>query len=181
MPLFLRQFTKNPAHVGAVAPSGRALARKMAQGLGADTCPVVEIGPGTGAITRGILKTGVPPENLTLIELNPHFCERLNAQFPTVRILNCMAQDMHEQGVQDAAAVISSLPLLNIPQNTQKDILNTIFDVLRPNAPMVQFTYGPISPISHELCHALNLSVERRGKVLLNLPPATVYVYRRAG
>lgn len=151
----------------------------MAEGLGRNTGQVIEIGAGTGAITRGILNAGVPPENLTMIELNSRFCERLTEKFPRSRVINCMAQDIQDYGVQEAAVVISSLPLLNIPLAAQKDILRTIFDVLHPNAPMVQFTYGPHSPISHELCNALNLKVERRGKVLLNMPPATVYVYRQ--
>jgi len=151
----------------------------MAEGLSQNTGQIIEIGAGTGAITRGILNAGVPPENLTMIELNPQFCARLTEKFPRSRVINCMAQDIRDHGIKKVAAVISSLPLLNIPLAAQKDILRTLFNVLHPNAPMVQFTYGPRSPISHELCHTLNLSVERRGKVLLNMPPATVYVYRQ--
>ncbi len=179
MSLFLKQFAKNPSDVGAVAPSGRALANCMARGLGPGSENVVEIGAGTGAVTRGILRAGVAPENLTAIELNPQFCTSLAVEFPKARILNCMAQDMQDHGITEASTVISSLPLLNIPIDIQSAILRTVFTILPSNAPMIQFTYGPRGPVSDALCKTHNLTVERRGKAWLNLPPATVYIYRQ--
>ncbi|MEE9453888.1 MAG: rRNA adenine N-6-methyltransferase family protein [Paracoccaceae bacterium] len=179
MSLFLKQFACNPSDVGAIAPSGPALAKCMARDLGQNSENVVEIGAGTGAVSQGILNAGVAQHNLTMIELNPQFCTALAAKFPKTRVLNCMAQDMQAHGVVKASTVISSLPLLNIPGEIQKAILQTVFTILPADGKMVQFTYGPRAPISDELCQDLNLTVERRGKTWLNLPPATVYVYRQ--
>ena len=71
--LFFRQLISNPRQISALAPSSRALARAMAEGLGPHSGPVVEFGPGTGRLTEGILAAGVAPHNLTLFEMNPDF------------------------------------------------------------------------------------------------------------
>ncbi len=75
--VFLGEMMRRPNEVRAIAPSSAAVARKMTEGVERTTGPVVEIGPGTGSFTRAILDRGVAPERLTLVELNPRFCEEL--------------------------------------------------------------------------------------------------------
>src|SRR5690242_21696693 len=75
---FLRSWMEKPLHVGAVMPSGRLLARTMAQYVNVDSdAPVVELGPGTGAITSALVERGVDQKRLVLVEYNPGFCALL--------------------------------------------------------------------------------------------------------
>ncbi len=177
--LFLRQALSNPAKVGAVAPSGRALGRLMARDLGPDSGPVIEIGPGTGSLTRAIIAAGVPQENLTLVELNEAFCHALGRRYPRARIIHGGAQEMGAHGIAGAESVISGLPLLNFPPALQHDILSAVLEVLRPGGKLIQFTYGPRPPVSPEVMHSLDLGWKMRGRVWANLPPATVYEFHR--
>ena len=84
--LFAREFFASPFQVAAVSPSSRYLARAMAAGFGAKTGPVVEFGPGTGQLTRGILAAGVPPTDLTLIEMSADFARHLASEFAGVTV-----------------------------------------------------------------------------------------------
>ncbi len=179
--LFLKQALNNPASVGAVAPSGKALGRMMARGLGPDSGPVVEIGPGTGSLTRAIVAAGVPQENLTLVELNEAFCHLLARRYPRARIIHGGAQEMGAHGIRNAAVVISGLPLLNFPSGLQHEILSAVFDALAPGCKLVQFTYGRKPPISPQVMQNLELTWHLRGRVWANFPPASVYEFRRGG
>jgi len=177
--LFIRQMARSPAGVGAVAPSSRALGRLMASYIDVDAGPVVEIGSGTGAITRQILAAGIAPENLSLFEMNPDFCTRLKQQFQGVAVHNEMAQKMPELGLSNLGAIVSGLPLLNMPNEVQRDIANSVFSALKPGAPLIQFTYGPKPPLAQEIREELGLVHEKTRLIWFNLPPATVYVFRQ--
>lgn len=179
--LFARQFLASPFQVSAVSPSSRFLARAMAAGLGPDTGPVVEFGPGTGQLTRGILAAGVAPQNLMLIEMSAEFARLLSHRFAGVTV--------HRAGAQDAArfappasvgAVISGLPLLSMPDPVVEAILGAAFTVLRKGGELRQFTYGPKPPIAPDLLQKLGLVAIAGQKVWANIPPARVYILKRA-
>jgi len=178
--LFAGRAIGSPGRVGAVMPSGRGLARLMAAGLGPDSGPVVEIGPGTGSLTQGLLDAGVPETDLILIEMDREFCARLTARFPGARVVNAPAQAMPALGLPAITTVISGLPLLNFPPALQHQIVRAVFQGLAPNGRLVQFTYGRHPPVAPEVRDDLDLRWRRRGKVWANLPPATVYEFHRA-
>lgn len=178
--LFVGQLLRNPREVSAVVPSSRVLAQAMVRDLGPATGRVVEFGPGTGKITAAILSRGVRPENLTLYEMNPAFCATLARRFPGVQIVNAPAQ-VAATGCGEVGAVVSGLPLLSMPKAVQQAIVSAAFAVLRPGAPYIQFTYGAAPPVHNSVRAALGLAVEAGPRVWYNLPPARVYVYRRAG
>jgi len=170
--------------MSAVAPSSRHLASAMAAGFGPDTGPVVEFGPGTGSITRALLKCGLPPERLTLFELDGALADHLAKTLPgAVTIHRAPAQDavalMQGRLPVGAAAVISGLPLLSMPNAVRRDIVIAALALLAPGAPLVQFTYGPRPPLPEDLIAALNLTVEKGDRVLRNLPPARIYRFRQ--
>src|SRR5258707_3466927 len=80
---FLRSWIEKPLHMGAVMPSGKVLARTMAQYVDIDsTGPVVELGPGTGAITSALIEHGIDQKRLVLVEYNPSFCALLRDRYP---------------------------------------------------------------------------------------------------
>src|ERR1700716_3818131 len=80
---FLRSWIEKPLHTGAVMPSGRLLARTMAQYVDIKSSgPVIELGPGTGAITSALIEHGVDQKRLVLVEYNPGFCGLLRDRYP---------------------------------------------------------------------------------------------------
>lgn len=176
---FLKQALRAPGDIGAVLPSGRALGELVAQGLGPASGLVVEIGPGTGSLTRGLLAAGVPEENLVLVELNGAFCDHLSERFPKARVINTAAQEIPAFEIRDISNIISGLPLLNFPAGMQLEIVAAVFEALTPNGRLVQFTYGSRPPITPEVLQKLNLGWSRRGKVWANIPPANVYEFYR--
>ncbi|MCV2866783.1 class I SAM-dependent methyltransferase [Albidovulum sediminicola] len=178
--LFIGQLLRNPREISAVVPSSRALAMAMAAPLGPGIGPVAEFGPGTGRITREILARGVSPRDLVLYEMNGAFCERLRQTFPAVRVVNRPAQDAARDFAGRLGAVVSGLPLLSIPEPVQRDILAAAFKALAPGGIFIQFTYGPKPPVAQEVRQALGISALPGPRVWHNLPPARVYIYRRA-
>jgi phosphatidylethanolamine/phosphatidyl-N-methylethanolamine N-methyltransferase len=177
--VFLRQLVLNPRQTSALVPSSAALAKAMAEGLGPDTGRVVEFGPGTGKLTQAILEQGVTPENLTLIEMNPEFADRLHRRFPGVTIHVAGAQDVARYCEPGVDAVISGLPLLSMPPALRRAIVEGAFSVLRPGGTMWQFTYGQRAPLSDALLQDLQLTATPGRRIWGNLPPAQVYALRR--
>src|SRR5579863_883860 len=80
---FLRRFLDDPKRTGAVAPSSPFLAREMARAVDPQTPGlIVELGPGTGPVTKALIARGVRRENLLLVEFDPYFCNLLTERFP---------------------------------------------------------------------------------------------------
>lgn len=177
--LFIRQMGSAPSDIGAIVPSGPFLGRTMAAQIDPANGPVVEIGPGTGALTKHILAAGVASKDLTLFEMNPKFCDLLQQKHPDLAIHCRMAQDMEELGIKGLGAIVSGLPLLNMPQNVQYSIASAVFKALKPAAPMIQFTYGSKPPIMEQVCNDLGLTWEKSHRIWPNIPPATVYTFRQ--
>ena len=176
---FLRAWVARPRAVGAVAPSSPALAHAVAAQIDpAQPGPVLELGPGTGALTRGILARGVAPERLTLIEYDPDLAKLLAAEFAGVRVIKGDAFDLEASlgsAHQPYIAVVSGIPLLNYSVATRRTLLDSMFDRMAPGGPVIQFSYGFHSPISP----ASDIRVTKTAFVWKNVPPARVWVYRK--
>jgi phosphatidylethanolamine/phosphatidyl-N-methylethanolamine N-methyltransferase len=178
---FLRSWMEKPLHMGAVMPSGRLLARTMAQYVDVDsTGPVVELGPGTGAITNALIEHGVDQKRLVLVEYNPGFCALLRDRYPHARVVQADAYTLREslRNVLNApaSAVVSGLPLVTKPMLTRLRLIRDAFVALAPGAPFVQFTYSVAPPIPKSLP---GVSTEASERIWMNLPPARVWVYRK--
>jgi len=179
---FLKSLVDNPKLTGAVAPSGRALARAMAAASGPLASGlVVELGPGTGPVTKALIQRGVPPSRLVLVEFSPTFCRLLAARFAGVRVIQGDAYDLPQtlaglRGVE-VTAVVSSLPLLNQPPHKREKLLDDAFAIMGAQGVFVQFTYGPASPVPLKSLTGRYAAV-RSAPVWLNLPPARVWTYR---
>jgi len=178
---FMAQFLRNPAHIGAVAPSSRALAGKMATGLGS-AARVLELGGGTGTLTRGLVAAGVAEAHLTVLEMNPHFIRTLRARFPGAAVIDHSAFEIDTLPDTVAAldAVISGLPLVNMSAAEHRAILAGAFARLKPHGFLRQFTYRPRCPVSDAVLSDHGLVAHYEGLVLRNLPPAFVYRIARA-
>lgn len=185
---FIRQWIENPRLIGAVSPSGRALAKAMAGFVELDRDgPIVELGPGTGPVTQALLARGVAPERLVLVEYESRFCHLLAERFPGVNIVQGDAyglkSTLDRKIVGPVATVVSSLPLLVRPERDRVELLRQAFELMGDDGLFIQFTYGLTkSPMP---LHAHGLSGAYVGKgsapVMLNIPPARVWRYRKAG
>jgi len=182
---FLKALVGAPRLTGAVAPSGRALARAMAAATGSPAQGlIVELGPGTGPVTSALIEADVAPQRLVLVEYDPGFCRLLRMRFPQATVVEGDAYDLPRTLApfkgEPIAAIVSSLPLLNQPPPRREKLIGDAFALMGPSGAFVQFTYGLVSPISREVC-AGRYTATRSRPILLNLPPAFVWTYRLAG
>jgi phosphatidylethanolamine/phosphatidyl-N-methylethanolamine N-methyltransferase len=144
---------------------------------------VVELGPGTGPVTKALIARGVARERLLLVEYDPHFCTLLAERYGAARVVR---GDAYALGatlaghVGPVAAVVSSLPLLNERPERRLQLLDEAFALMGPDGVFVQFTYGLKLPVPREAL--TGRYVARSGApILRNLPPASVWTFRRAG
>ncbi len=183
---FFLMWLRRPQRLGAIAPSGRALARAMAEGIDPDAPgTVVELGGGTGSITRAILDAGVARQDLIVVEREAELCKFISKRYPGVRVLCADARDLKSllthAGIGPVKAVVSGLPLVAMTRKDCRRILAGAFAVLVPGGEFLQFTYSPVSPVPKKSLAKLELQGGRSQWVFSNLPPAAVWCYRREG
>jgi len=177
---FIRTWIEKPISTGAVMPSSRVLARAMARYVDPHSNgPVIELGPGTGPVTEALVRHGVDPARLILVEFNPDFCRLLRARYPAATVVQGDAyrlrRALEDRIDQPAAAVVSGLPLVTKPLRTRLRLISDAMTLLAEGAPFVQFTYAMIPPIPKELS---GIRAEASELIWMNLPPARVWVYR---
>jgi phosphatidylethanolamine/phosphatidyl-N-methylethanolamine N-methyltransferase len=178
---FLRSWIEKPLHMGAVMPSGRLLARTMASYVDNNsTGPVIELGPGTGAITKALLDHGIDEKRLVLVEYNPSFCALLRERFPQATVVQgdayALEKSLRDVLTEPASAVVSGLPLVTKPMLMRLKLIRDAFALLGPHAPFIQFTYSVAPPIPKSLP---GVATEASERIWMNLPPARVWVYRK--
>ena len=186
--LFLKRWLRRPFAMGAVVPSGRLLAEAMADAtltnLEGSDGHVVELGAGTGEVTKALLAKGIAPERLAVVERDPELAVFLRRHFRGPRIIEGDAARLPrllaDHGIASVAAVVSSLPLLSLPADLVKDIVSGVFEILPPGGGLVQFTYGPKPPIPQAMRQRLKLDGEHGRRIWRNVPPAVVWTFRRA-
>ena len=179
---FIRTWMEKPISTGAVMPSSRALARAMARYVDPNsTGPVIELGPGTGPVTEALVRHGVDPARLVLVEFNPDFCRLLRTRYPAATVVQGDAYRLRRlletHVAEPAAAVVSGLPLVTKPLRTRLRLISDAMSLLAEGAPFVQFTYAMVPPIPKTLS---GLTTEASELIWMNLPPARVWVYRAA-
>ena len=180
--VFLREWFVNPQRTGSVAPSSPQLGAAMARWLPRDHDSfVLELGPGTGAVTDALLKRGLREDRLVAIEHNPTLATRLQKKFPRARIIAGDAWDLDTllaglpEPVGSVGAVISSLPLLNFPKAQADELARKIRAVLDPRGRWVQYSYQLV-----KRCRGADEFRLVASKIVWwNLPPARVHVFQK--
>jgi phosphatidylethanolamine/phosphatidyl-N-methylethanolamine N-methyltransferase len=207
--VFWRQFRKQFHTTGAVMPSGRFLGRALARYVGRDQTAqrILEVGPGTGAVTRQILCRLGSNDRLDLVELNDDFVMRLNQRFASephfsakslqTRVLHHGVEDLVDQcGGQEGGydLIISGLPLNNFSVADVEHLLGVMVRLLRPGGTLSFFEYIAIRParalvsgpaerarlrgIGQALARLLKDHEIHRDCVWPNIPPAWVHHVR---
>lgn len=181
--LQLRELVRDPRNMGALCPSSHALAQQMAQAVPLDLLDAgicVELGAGTGPVTKALLLHGVPPERLFAVEKSEALAACLAERFTGVNVLCCGAEEIsgYLAGRPPVRVVVSSLPFRSLPASVCDAIMTEVAALLVPGGVFVQFTYAlfgemPFVPAEFEkLCSNV---------VVCNLPPAKVEVFRKPG
>lgn len=178
---FLKGWLDQPRAVGSVIPTSSVTARRMASVINPDSgLPVLELGPGTGVITKAILERGIAPEKLYSIEYSADFVEHLVEQFTGVNIMEGDAFNLDatlgdKRGLT-FDTIVSGVPLLNFPVDQRVAYIDDLLNRVPPGRPVVQLTYGPRSPVP---AGKGDYIVEHLDFVLRNFPPTQLWLYRR--
>ncbi len=178
---FFKGWQKDRKGVGALIPTSGITARRMASVINPQSgLPVLELGPGTGVITRAILARGLKPQDVVSVEFARHFYEDLLARFPGVDFRNGDAFDLQttladrRHDVFDC--VISAVPLLSFPMDKRVALIEDLLARLPVGRPVVQITYGPLSPVC---AMPRRYTISHFDFVVRNIPPAQLWIYRR--
>ena len=179
--LFLRSLLRDPRAVGAVSPSSPGLSQLMASGVSCCNSHVLEIGAGTGSITKALLRRGLSPDRLIVVERDPLLASYLRERFPKVRVRCADALQasaiLAREAITKVNAVVSSLPLRNFSPREKLATMRALLKILTPGGQLIQFTYAPDCPIP---ARQLGLRAERMGRIWMNLPPASVWRFTRS-
>ncbi len=185
--LFLKQWLKNPGRLGTVAPISVKLAREAAtmaklpnNGL------VVEIGAGTGRLTRALLKSGISASKLAVVELDAKLSGFLNQTLSKFcegtcppQVINGDAADLADMLPRDwighVETVVSSIPLMCLSEQKRLQIVEAAFSVLKPGGKLLHLTYNPKSPIAFSTAYTQTRIFE----LWVNVPPGFVWLYQK--
>ena len=177
---FFYSFIRAPRQIGACIPSGRQLTNTMAKTLNlTPVTHVLELGAGTGNITKKLLEAGIEINNLTVVEKDQTMARKIEKALPQLSIntLNAIhiKEYLNTKGIHQVSHVLSSLPLLSISKRDKALILNQIHQLLGPHGIFVQFSYGLKSPIEADK-RFRRIAVKHAP---LNIPPAKVWVFKK--
>ncbi len=179
--VFTKAWGTSPKQTGANVPSSRFLAKAIVSATHSNSdTKVIELGPGTGVFTKAILDSGIKPKNLTLIELNPEFRTLLKQRYPEVTILDEDAFGFLTNLAKNNPeridyTIVSGLPLLVFPREVRLQMRTDILEVIGDTGRLVQFTYGPKSPIPL----SDDIDAHCSSRIWLNFPPAVIWSYTR--
>jgi phosphatidylethanolamine/phosphatidyl-N-methylethanolamine N-methyltransferase len=178
---FFKGWQRDKKGVGALIPTSIYAARRMASVINPHSgLPVLELGAGTGVITKAILEKGVKPENLVSIEYSPHFYDGLVRRFPAVdfRLGDAFELDevLGDRCHQQFDSVICAVPMLSFPMERRIALLEDLLSRIPDGRPVIQITYGPLSPV---IAMPERYKISHYDFVVRNIPPAQLWVYRR--
>jgi phosphatidylethanolamine/phosphatidyl-N-methylethanolamine N-methyltransferase len=176
--MFFRRWLANPLQMGSVIPSSGALCQRIVRHArrAADEA-VLELGAGTGVVSRALLDGGVPPERLIVVEIVPEMAEHLRQVLPGVMVLEGDARLLvrllppHLHG--RIGSVVCGIPLVLLPLAEQQRFIAAMESVA-PGRGFLHYSYCVTSPLPWRK-HAL--TARREAWTPLNFPPASVWRY----
>jgi len=177
---FFKSWARSPRTTGSIIPSTSSIGHTMGGYINLERDGyIVEIGAGTGALTQGLLKSGIHYKRIILVELNKNLVKHLNRKFPDVLVIHGDAQKLEEllpeHIKKDVQAIVSGLPFVSLPKKISYNILQAIEKLLPEKGIFLQFTYRPWkSPLK-----SANFIGERIGREFFNFPPAAIWSYRK--
>ncbi len=179
--MFFRRWLANPLQMGSVVPSSPALCRRIAGQVqrGPDEA-VLELGAGTGVISRALLAGGIPAQRLLVVEIVPSMADHLRALLPGAQVVEGDARFLpellpsHWQG--RIGTVVCGIPLVLLPVAEQRRFIDAI-DRVAPGRGFLHYSYCVTSPLPYR---KFGLVARREAWTPLNFPPASVWRYTPA-
>lgn len=179
-----RKWLRNPLQVGSIRPSSEGLIRLMMAQIPPDAKVIVEYGAGTGPITEALVQT-FPQAKIYAFELEPDLAKKVREKlqgFTNLTVFNSNVVDSPQliptEYVGHVDVVVSSLPLINIGEDVNLKIFKSAAQILKPQAPFVQFTYLPFMPPS-KAPFELGFWARFVGAETRNVPPAFVWIFKK--
>jgi phosphatidylethanolamine/phosphatidyl-N-methylethanolamine N-methyltransferase len=177
--LFFGLWLRKPLQIAAVTPSSGHLAAAMAGLVDLDRPgPVLELGAGTGSLTRGLLHAGCPAERLIALEREPMLAAALRRKFPGITTIvgdaTALGELLARHRIERLSAVVSSLPIKWFPLAAQRAVVEPCLARLEPGGRLLQMTNAFASPVA---IGPLGIAGARVAQVWLNLPPAQIWAY----
>ena len=174
---FFEGLLRDPAGVSAPTPSSPALAKAIADQVDPDRIGhVLELGPGTGVVTKALLQRGIRAHRLMAIEQGEFFVNLLKKRFPSSAIIRGDAMNfrVHVPPNIRISAIVSGLPLLNFPKERRRHLIEDAYTAVGPGGRFIQLSYGWRPPLS-----AVNGIKPAKTIVWRNFPPAHIWTYQR--
>ena len=176
--LFLRRWMANPLQMGSIVPSSPALCRRVvAQVRRSPDEWVIELGAGTGVISRALLESGIPAERITVVEIVPDMARHLADTLPGVTVIQGDARALRDLLPRNRhgriGTVVCGIPLVLLPVVEQRRFIDAIHAVA-PGRGFLHYSYCATSPLPAAK-HAL--VARREAWTPLNFPPASVWRY----
>ena len=188
--LLFSRFLRSPRTVGAVSPSSRALARAIAGEIDdGGARRIIELGPGTGALTTEIIQRLGPDDRFLAVDLEPAFVRQLVLRWPALEFVCGSAERLHEfareRGMLAADHIISGLPFATLPGEVTRQILASIGQTLRPGGKFTTFQYTHAYPFATSIAFRRQMTALMGTHptwhlVVRNVPPCFVISWRRA-
>lgn len=177
--LFFGLWLQKPLQIAAVAPSSQRFACVMADLVDLHRPgPVLELGAGTGSLTRGLLRAGCPAERLIAMEREPRLAAALQRSFPGIATIvgdaTALGEHFSRLGIDQLCAVVSSLPIKWFSVAEQRQVVEPCLARLGPGGCFLQMTNAFSSPIA---MRPLGIAGRRVARVWRNLPPSQIWAY----
>jgi phospholipid N-methyltransferase len=181
--VFIQEFLKHPLQIGSIIPSSHSLERRIVEASGvASANVVVELGSGTGGITRAILRTMPSQAKLLSIEINSHF-HALVSSIDDDRLIAHLgsASDLKEiislYDLDAPNAIVSGVPFSTMSRSAGSQILETVSSLLVPNGRFVAYQ---VSNRVATLCQPF-LGSGQTATELFNIPPMRIFQWEKNG
>ena len=176
--LFFRRWLSNPLQMGSIIPSSPKLGALIAKQIEKRSHSIIlELGAGTGAITRSLIGSGISAGRITVVEIVPEMADHLRAKFPQTKVLQADAFNLPVQLLKNTApeigTVICGIPLVLLSEARQRQFMQQVEEVA-PGRGFLLYTYCITSPLPY---HSLGLEARRLAWTPLNFPPASIWHY----
>jgi phospholipid N-methyltransferase len=176
--LFFTKFLKRGKVIASFAPSSRFMVRALLRDIDFSRCQcIVELGAGTGPITKELIRRAPPHCRLLIVEIDPDLAAHLRRRFPGVDVVEADAADLDklldERGIEKVDHILSGLPLPSIPETIRERILDISARRLAEGGSFRQLT---VMPLIYYALYRRYFHDVRFKFVPLNLPPGGVYV-----